>query len=332
MSEVVVEISALSKRFGPRDALKAIDLQFTRGRIVAVAGPNGSGKTTLLRLMAGFLAPTSGTIRVFGLDPRRHRDQIMASARFAFAPPALYEQLTGRELLRSLASLRKKGEPTVSDDDIEFAICQVGLTGRADDLIRVYSFGMRQRLALAQALMPIPKLLVLDEPTDGLDPIAVLELREILRGLRDQFGVTILLSSHLLSEVEQLVDELVLLHEGEVLFSGAPEGFISQATHIRLEFNANGNLHDHAVEVLQAAGHHAAIGANGGLTLPAGSISLQESAAILSAAHISLTSFHEEKPSLERAILQRLRAAKAQNNQGSGSSPPRSDSTKRGPR
>ena len=330
MSEVVVDISALSKRFGRRDALKAIDLQFVRGRIVAVAGPNGSGKTTLLRLMAGFLSPTSGTIRVFGLDPRRHRGEIMASARFAFAPPALYQQLTGRELLRSLASLRKKGAPRVSRDEIDFALDQVGLTDRADDLIRVYSFGMRQRLALAQALIPLPKLLVLDEPTDGLDPLAVLELREILRGLRDQFGVTILLSSHLLSEVEQLVDALVLLHEGEVLFSGAPESFISEAAHIRLELNANGRGDDHAIDVLKAGGHDAITGETGGLTLPSGSISLQESAELLSAANISLTSFHEEKPTLERAILQRLRAAKAQNKEGNKTRPLDSDRTARG--
>ncbi len=214
-----IRVSGANRRFAARVALDGVDLEVRPGEIAALIGPNGSGKTTLLKLVAGFLRPDSGEVRVFGLDPARERPAVMRRTRFAFAPPALFEALTAREHLVHLVGI---GGGRAKASEIERALETVGLADRADERVRAFSFGMRQRLALAQALVPVPELIVLDEPTDGLDPLAVLELREVLRRLRDEHGTAVLLSSHLLVEVEELVDRLLVLHEGRELFGGSP--------------------------------------------------------------------------------------------------------------
>ena len=209
-----VEVRGARRSFGRRVALDDVSLVVGPGEIVGLVGPNGSGKTTLLRLISGFLRPDAGDVRVFAIDPFRDQPRVMERTRFAFAPPALFETLTAEEHLRYLASIRANGMPPVSRTEIARTLETVGLADRAGDRVKTFSFGMRQRLALAQALLPTPKLLVLDEPTDGLDPLAVLELRDLLLRLRDEHGLAILLSSHLLMEVEELVDGMLVLSEG----------------------------------------------------------------------------------------------------------------------
>ena len=219
MGEPVVRARGLARRFGARLALAPLELEVGAGEVLGLVGPNGSGKTTLLRMLSGFLKPSEGELRVLGCEPWSERARLMERARFAFAPPPLYERMSAREHLRCLGALG--GEPP-SAADIQRALDTVGLGERADERVRAFSFGMRQRLALAQALVPRPELLVLDEPTDGLDPLAVLELREVLARLAREEGVTVLLSSHLLVEVEELVDRMLVLFEGRSLFLGTP--------------------------------------------------------------------------------------------------------------
>ena len=303
-SPVVLE--GVARRFGARWALQDIDLEVAAGEIVGLAGPNGSGKTTLIRILAGFLAPTRGTARVLGLEPFGEQARVMRHARFAFAPPALYLALTAREHLRHLASLGRAARERPRAADVERVLDEVGLRERADERVGTFSFGMRQRLVLAQALLPTPELLVLDEPTDGLDPLAVLELRAVLQRLNAEHRTTIVLSSHLLVEVEQLVDRLLVLSEGRALFLGA-SGDLTRG-HERLHLQVDDA--QRARELLVERGLSVRTDGDGGLEVEQDSLTLGEASELLRAAGLVLESFHLRRPSLEEALLRRLRESR----------------------
>ncbi|MSR47159.1 MAG: ABC transporter ATP-binding protein [Planctomycetes bacterium] len=293
----LVEVKRLSKRFGARAALTDVSFAVAPGEIVALVGANGSGKSTLLRLMAGLLRPSAGTVSVLGHEPFTQREEVMRDARFAFAPPSLFDSLTAREQL-----VRLTASPSRSVDS---ALATVGLAERADDRVRTYSFGMRQRLAIAQALLPPPRLLVLDEPSEGLDPAGVRELRALLLRLRAECGVAIVLASHLSSEVESLADRVVVLDSGRVVFAGSVA-----------ELRAGGERLVLGVAAMSAA--RTALASAGIVATPRGSTELllqppvpdlTEMQALLSQAGVELLSYHVETPSLEEALL--ARAARA---------------------
>ncbi|MEM7306537.1 MAG: ABC transporter ATP-binding protein [Planctomycetota bacterium] len=298
-----VQVVGLGKRFGRRRALDGVSLEVGAGEIVALVGPNGSGKTTLMRVLAGLARPSSGEARVFGREPFRERAQVMRRARFAFAPPALFPGLTAREHVAHLAAV---GGARPGRAEVDAALELVGLAERARDRVRTFSFGMRQRLALAQSLLPRPELLVLDEPTDGLDPLAVLELRAILLRLREEHGLTVLLSSHLLLEVGELVDRMLVLAEGRPLFWGAPAELLEGAERIELTAEDTGL----ARAALAGAGVEVEEREDGGLSLPAQALTLTDAATLLERGGTRLASFHARRPSLEQALLARLRAAR----------------------
>lgn len=298
-----VQISAVAHRFGRRRALAGVDLEVGPGRIIGLVGPNGSGKTTLLKVTAGLLRPTDGLARLFGLDPYRQRASVMKRARFAFAPPPLFERLSAREHVRYLGELGREGAPGVDRRVIEEALATVGLLDRADDRVDTYSFGMRQRLTLAQALVPMPELLVLDEPTDGLDPLAILELRAVLKRLRVEHGVAILLSSHLLIEIDELVDEMVVLAEGKAIFQGKPSDLRDErgGVEIRVDdpLRAGHALAERGIEVLRRSDHTLFLEQNG--------MSLEQARELLGSAGVELREFHQARPTLEQALIDRLR-------------------------
>jgi len=295
-------VAGVRRSFGARVALEGVDFDVAPGRIAGLVGPNGSGKTTLLKLLAGFLRPDAGELRVFGLDPFRERARVMQRVRFAFAPPALFEALTAREHIDYLTRLGGGAKPTSAE--LDEALHLVGLHDRADEAVRSFSFGMRQRLGLAQALVPRPELLVLDEPTDGLDPLAVLELREILRRLRDDHGIAVLLSSHLLFEVDQLVDDLLVLREGKTLFRGTPAELRRGGEVLVVEAADR----ECARTALREQGFEVTDRGTDALELEAGALVLDEAAALLESAGTKLTSFRVESPTLESALLAKLRA------------------------
>ncbi len=300
-----VEVERLGKRFGSRVALADIDLTVAAGEIVGLVGPNGSGKSTLLRVLAGLLRPTSGRARLFGHDPFLARETVMRDARFAFAPPALFESLTAREHLVHLVGLHgRAARPPAAA--IDGALARVGLAERADDRVRSFSFGMRQRLAVAQALLPPPRLVVLDEPTEGLDPAAVLELRAILSELRKQHGVAILLSSHLLIEIDSLVDRLLLLQEGRVLFAGSAATLRAGSERLVLGVDAV----ERGAAALLAHGFAATLRSDGTLEVANGTLTLAEAQTLLRAAGVALASFHVEQRSLEQLLRERLAAGR----------------------
>jgi ABC-2 type transport system ATP-binding protein len=212
----IVEVDRLSKGFGKVRALDSVSFHVAEGEVFGFLGPNGAGKTTTIRILLGLLHPDGGTAKIGGHDC--WGDHARAAPLFGatLEQPGLYGYLTGRDNLRQFA--RMLGP--VDERQITDLLALVGMTERGDDKVKRYSMGMRQRLALAQALLGKPRLLVLDEPTNGLDPNGIHGLRILLRKLATEQGLTIFFSSHLLSEVEELCDRVVVLHRGEVRAAG----------------------------------------------------------------------------------------------------------------
>ncbi len=212
----IVEVERLSKSFGRVLALSEVSFAVNEGEVFGFLGPNGAGKTTTIRILLGLLHGDGGTARIGGHDC--WIDHARASRHFGatLEQPGFYGFLSGRDNLRQFA--RMLGP--VDEKQISELLDLVGMTERGDDKVKRYSMGMRQRLALAQALLGKPRLLVLDEPTNGLDPNGIHGLRILLRKLATEQGLTIFFSSHLLSEVEELCDRVVVLHRGEVKASG----------------------------------------------------------------------------------------------------------------
>src|SRR4030095_8337004 len=213
----------LTKRFGNRLAVDCLTIRVEKGDIYGFLGPNGAGKSTTLRMLLGLVRPTSGVIR-FAVNSSSW-EYLRARSRVGaiIETPAFYENLSARRNLQLLASL----SGGVQTKRVEQVLEIVGLRDRARDPVKVYSYGMRRRLGIAQALLPTPELIILDEPTNGLDPEGIQQTRELIRRLRDEFRLTVLLSSHLLSEIEQLCNRVGIIHEGRLLYEGGPEALIT---------------------------------------------------------------------------------------------------------
>lgn len=212
----MVRIEHLSKTFGRRPAVSDLSLEIRRGEIFGLLGHNGAGKSTTFGMMLGHVRPDAGNIAINGCDAQRQRADALRHVGAIFETPAFYDYMTGAENLRFLVSLSHP----VPESRILEIVRLVGLEHRINDPVRVYSHGMRQRLALAQALLPEPSFILLDEPTEGLDPAGIHEMRVMIRRLRDDHGLTVMLSSHLLAEVEQLCDRVAILQEGRLVYCG----------------------------------------------------------------------------------------------------------------
>src|SRR3982751_1951784 len=197
----VVETFGLTKRFGERVAVDGVDLHIPRGVAFGYLGPNGAGKTTLIRMLLGLTPATAGTMRILGRDVPADRAAALARVGAIVEEPRFHGYLTGRENLAIIAAARER----VAHDRIGVALERTGPADRADEKVKRYSLGMRQRLGVARSLLADPELLILDEPTNGLDPAGILEFRDMIRGFVAE-GRTVLLSSHLLDEVEKICD------------------------------------------------------------------------------------------------------------------------------
>lgn len=215
MDECLIETRRLTRRFGDRVAVDELNLSVPAAGVYGFLGPNGAGKTTAIRMLLGLIRPNAGEVRLFGVPVAGNRAPLMRRVGALVESPSLYPHLTGRENLE--VTRRLLG---ASRDLIGSALETVKLTKDADRRVREYSLGMRQRLGLALALLNKPHLLILDEPTNGLDPAGIHEMRDLIRRLPDEFGVTVFLSSHLLSEVEQIASHIGIIHEGKLLFQG----------------------------------------------------------------------------------------------------------------
>ncbi|MBI4324503.1 MAG: ABC transporter ATP-binding protein [Chloroflexi bacterium] len=213
----MIHLRNVSKRFGSRLALEDLTLHVSAGEVYGLLGHNGAGKSTAIGIMLGQVWPTAGEVMVCGQDVTAQRQQALEKVGAIFETPVFYDYLSG---WRNLEILSHYSAPT-PPQRIREVIDWVGLTGRERSRVQTYSHGMRARLALAQALLPQPELLILDEPGSGLDPEGIHEMRQTIGRLHRELGLTILLSSHLLNEVEQLCTRIAVLSQGKKVFDGA---------------------------------------------------------------------------------------------------------------
>lgn len=213
MSNWVLETKALTRKYKQQTAVDALNIHVPKGCIYGLLGRNGAGKTTTLRMIMGLVKPTAGDIEVFGQNIQENAEQIYPRVGSIIETPGFYENLTAPENLAILARLRGIHRR----DAISYALSRVGLDHEPEKLVAQYSLGMKQRLGIAAAIMHEPELLILDEPTNGLDPIGIQEMRNFLLDLCEEKQVTIIISSHILSEIEQVADLIGVIHKGKLL-------------------------------------------------------------------------------------------------------------------
>lgn len=213
MSEMVIETNALTRRYGKRTAVDRVDLCVPRGEIYGFLGPNGAGKTTTIRMLLGLIRPTAGTVRLFGENFHRHRMSVLRRVGSLVESPSYYGHLTGAENLEVVRRLLGAPKKRIAE-----ALEIVRLTEAADRPVKGYSLGMKQRLGIAIALLGHPELLILDEPTNGLDPAGIQEMRRLIKDMPRKYGMTVLVSSHLLSEIDQIATQVGIIHEGRLIF------------------------------------------------------------------------------------------------------------------
>ena len=247
-----VVTSALTKRFGARTAVDSIDIELPAGVVAGFVGPNGSGKTTTIQLLLGLIRPTSGTATVLG-ESIAHPAAYLGRVGALIESPSFYPTLSGRRNLEVLTRLGR-----IPRERIGEVLEAVELSDRANDFVRAYSLGMKQRLGVAAALLPNPELCILDEPTNGLDPAGIREMRAVMRGLADR-GITVFVSSHLLAEIQAVCDHLVMIDGGRIVFQGSVEGLLA-AQHSTLVATPE-HAHDAAAlaELCTAAGMAAGV-------------------------------------------------------------------------
>ncbi|WP_055070251.1 ABC transporter ATP-binding protein [Clostridium massiliamazoniense] len=206
----VLEIKGLRKKLGKREIIKGIDLELKEGEILGFLGPNGAGKTTTIRMIVGLINPDSGEIKVCG-ESLKNKKKALKNVGAVVENPELYKYLSGRENLMQIARIRG-----VAKEEVNELINLVGLEDRINEKVSKYSLGMKQRLGLAAALIGNPKLLILDEPTNGLDPSGIIDFREVVKKAVREKGISVFISSHILSEVQNLCHRVVFVNNGVV--------------------------------------------------------------------------------------------------------------------
>ena len=252
MNIPAISVSNLSKRYGDVLAVDAATFEVPLGTICGFVGPNGSGKTTTIRMLLGLISPSEGSGSIIG-NSIAHPEKYLKEVGAMIEGPAFYPALSGIENLKVLAKL----------GGIPFERCQelldlVGLGDRGKDKYKTYSLGMKQRLGIAAALLPNPKLLILDEPTNGLDPAGIQEVRDLLENLATQ-GVTVFVSSHLLSELEMISKYLVMLRKGKVIFAGPMQELLLRNKPTIVAKPSNLNALPFLAEIINKTGHQAII-------------------------------------------------------------------------
>ena len=213
MRNVTLSVKNLKKTIGKREIIKGIEFELREGEVFGFLGPNGAGKTTTIRMLVGLIKPTSGSIEICGYDVRKHFTEAMQNLGCIVENPELYPYLSGWDNLLHFARML----PGVDESRMNEVIELVGLKARIHEKVRTYSLGMRQRLGIAQAMLNKPKILVLDEPTNGLDPAGIREMRQFIRKLAEEEGMSVLVSSHLLGEIQLLCDRVAIITKGEII-------------------------------------------------------------------------------------------------------------------
>ncbi len=252
MSNTAISVTDLSKKYGDQVAVSHATFEVPLGTICGFVGPNGSGKTTTMRMLLGLISPTGGTGEILG-ESIKHPEKYLPRVGAMIEGPAFYPALSGKENLNVLATLGG-----FSTDRVQSLLEQVGLGDRGKSKFKTYSLGMKQRLGIAAALLPNPKLLMLDEPTNGLDPEGIQEVRALLRSLANG-GTSVFVSSHLLSELELISDYLVMLRKGEVVFTGKMTDLMLAQQPVIIAKSVNESDLIRLLAIAEQAGHHGVI-------------------------------------------------------------------------
>jgi lantibiotic transport system ATP-binding protein len=246
LSETIIQTEGLTKTYGDRRAVDQLRLTINRGDIYGFLGPNGAGKTTTIRMLLGLIRPTKGNIQIFNKNLHSHRLEILRKVGSLVEYPSYYAHLTGRDNLEAIRRIID-----VPKSRIDEVLTIVRLTNDANRPVKGYSLGMKQRLGIAAALLGSPELLILDEPTNGLDPSGILEIRELIKSLPHQHGITVLVSSHLLSEIEQMATRVGIIQHGRMVFQDSISVLQDQAQH-RIRFAVSNPVK--AANLLAASG------------------------------------------------------------------------------
>lgn len=232
MKNVTLSVKNLKKVIGKREIIKGITFELKEGEVFGFLGPNGAGKTTTIRMIVGLIKPTSGEIKICGYSVQTQFNDALRNLGCIVENPELYPYLSGwNNLLHFARMLRGVGEERIKE-----VTKLVGLTERIHDKVRTYSLGMRQRLGIAQALLGNPKVLILDEPTNGLDPAGIREMRQFIRFLAEKEGLSVLVSSHLLSEIQLLCDRVAIISKGSVIKTDTVEHLLSNRERVEWRF------------------------------------------------------------------------------------------------
>ena len=217
MSETILEARSLTKIIGAKTIVDSVSFEVHSGEVFGFLGPNGAGKTTTIRMLVGLIRPTAGEVRICGRNVQKDPENALRCIGCIVETPDLYRFMTGRENLEHFARMMGRVDPAEIDRLGDLTL----LANRLDDKVRTYSLGMRQRLGIAVALLGRPGLLILDEPANGLDPVGIREMRQLIRRLAHEEGVGVFVSSHLLSEIEQMCDRVAIIHHGEIIRTGS---------------------------------------------------------------------------------------------------------------
>ncbi|WP_433592602.1 ABC transporter ATP-binding protein [Nocardia sp. CA-145437] len=298
MNEAIAVTDRLTKRYGPHTAVDAVSMSVRRGEIYGFLGPNGAGKTTTLRMLAGLIRPDSGAATVLGRAPGD--PDALRRMGVLIEGPGFYPYLSGRDNLRVLARYRGVGDDAVAD-----ALARVDLSARGKDRFRTYSLGMKQRLGVAAALLGRPDLLILDEPTNGLDPAGMADMRELITGLAAD-GHTVVLSSHLLSEVQEICDRVGVISDGRLLTESTVRDLRGQASLL-----VRAEPLEVAFQAVRAAvGERSALLTAAGIRVDAGSAQAPTVARAVIAAGADLVELRSDEKSLEEVFFEMTETAK----------------------
>ena len=295
MNDFVIRTDGLTKRYGEILAVDGLSMQVPRGRIFGLLGPNGSGKTTTMGMLLGLVKPTAGSFTLFGSNSP-HVESLRRLGAIV-ETPAFYPYLSGRDNLAYFQGIGGRSDAAELDDLLE----KVGLADRADSRFRTYSLGMKQRLGLAYALLGDPELLFLDEPTNGMDPAGMAEVRDLIRSLGTG-GRTVLLSSHLLHEVEQVCDSVAILSKGRLIAQGDVEDLVRPGGDERVRLKSTDNAR--AIEVLEGLDWVTRVEFDGdSLLVATASERSPEISTALGKAQVYVTEMAAEETSLEQYFL-----------------------------
>ncbi|RVT67737.1 ABC transporter ATP-binding protein [Niallia taxi] len=295
MSETTLSVRNLTKTIGKRQIIKDISFDLKSGEVFGFLGPNGAGKTTTIRMLVGLIKPTSGSIQICGYDVKKDFSKAMERLGCIVENPELYPYLTGWENLQFFARMLKG----VDDKRIQEIVKLVGLKERIHDKVKTYSLGMRQRLGIGQALLSRPKVLILDEPTNGLDPSGIREMRQFIRFLAKEEGLSVLVSSHLLSEIQLLCDRVSIILSGKIIHTETVHSLLTAQEKIFWRFTPM----DAGVEILRSVSPSVTIDGDTVIT-PFIEEEAGQWSRLLFEANVQVKEMNRQIPSLEHLFLE----------------------------